>query len=151
MPLKIGYKAPDFALPSTGGDTFNLYEDQKGAPCILYFYPKDFTPGCTKEACTFRDHFETFRELDVDVFGISSDTLETHKKFKKEYDLPFELLADPNRKVIKRYDAKIGMLGMTRRVTYFLDADHIIKAVYENMFGARQHIQNMIKEIKAEI
>lgn len=148
MPLKEGKKAPDFTLPSTSGEDFTLSIDQKNEPCILYFYPKDFTSGCTSQACSFRDHFETFSGLNIDIYGISTDSIATHHKFIKEYNLPFELLSDEAGKVIRKYDARIGFIGVTRRVTYLLDKNHIIKSVYENMFGAKEHIKMMLKEVQ---
>ena len=78
MALKIGTKAPEINLKSTNGKRFILSDEMKGKPCIIYFYPKDFTPGCTEEACTFRDAFSEFRDLEVDVFGISRDTIASH-------------------------------------------------------------------------
>lgn len=94
MALSKGRKAPDFQLPSSKDRNFRLSETLAGCPCILYFYPKDFTPGCTQEACDFRDNFSFFKELDIDVVGISKDTVATHKKFIETNKLPFELLSD---------------------------------------------------------
>lgn len=94
MTLKKGQKARDFSLPSTSGEKFNLYQSTAGRPCVIYFYPKDFTKVCTAEACDFRDQFSAFRELDVPVIGISRDNITTHLKFKEEYKLLFELLSD---------------------------------------------------------
>jgi peroxiredoxin Q/BCP len=148
MPLSVNAPAPDFSLPSTSGNTFRLSDDQKDKPCILYFYPKDFTNVCTAEACAFRDQFAEFRGLDIDVYGISRDTLETHHKFREAYKLPFDLLADVDGNVAKLYKARIPVIGMTRRVTYLLDAQHRIAAVYEDMFGAEGHIRAMIEKVK---
>ena len=122
MALKIGSKAPDFKLQGTEDREVNFYSDVKQT-CVLYFYPKDFTPGCTKEACEFRDDFSFFRELDIPVYGISTDSIATHKKFKEQYNLPFELLSDPKGDVISSYKAKFPFINMTKRVTYLVDAD----------------------------
>lgn len=148
MPLKLHHYAPDFTLPATGGYNYTLSQHQAGKPCILYFYPKDFTAVCTKEACSFRDEFNSFQNLDIDVLGISQDNIETHLQFKKEYQLPFELLSDMQGKVAKQYKAIIPVLGIFRRITYLLDREHRIASVYENMFGAESHIKNMINEVK---
>lgn len=149
MPLTENTKAPDFSLPSTGGATFKLSEHAAGKTCILYFYPKDFTPGCTAQACEFRDSFALFRELDVPVYGISRDSLKTHERFKQEHRLPFDLLADEEGKVAKLYKASIPLMGVNRRITYLLNPERLIVAVYENMFAAEKHIKEMIKRVKA--
>ncbi|MGB0525702.1 MAG: peroxiredoxin [Flammeovirgaceae bacterium] len=148
MALKLNSQAPDFTLASTGGGEITLSSDLAGKPCIIYFYPKDFTPGCTKEACSFRDHFEEFRGLDIDIFGISRDSIESHHDFKKKHNLPFELLSDPSGAVCKKYKALIPVVGVPKRITYLLDASHKIIAVNESMFDALGHIQAMIKEVK---
>ncbi|WKV13915.1 peroxiredoxin [Marivirga harenae] len=146
MPLKEQQKAPNFELASTAGDIFKLSE-QKGEPLILFFYPKNFTKVCTAEVCEFRDAFSEFRDLNVKVIGISQDSIASHHKFKKENKLPFELLSDPKGKVAKLYKATIPVIGMNRRITYLLDKDMIIKAVYENMFTADQHVKQMIEKM----
>jgi peroxiredoxin Q/BCP len=146
MPLQENQKAPVFSLPSTSGGNFNL-EDYLGEPIILFFYPKDFTPGCTKEVCEFRDAFAEFRNLDVKVLGISQDSIESHHKFIKQHNLPFDLLTDKNGKVAKLYKATIPVIGMNRRVTYLLDKEHKIKGVFENMFAAGRHVEAMLQKL----
>ncbi len=148
MALNIGEKAPDFNLPATNGTTIGLNKDLKGEACILYFYPKDFTPGCTKEACSFRDNFEAFRSLDIQVFGISTDGVATHKKFIDKYQLPFILLSDVSGRVSKSYKAMIPVIGLPKRITYLLDKQHQIAAVYQDMFGAEKHIKEMVRAVK---
>ena len=148
MPLNVHTQAPDFTLPSTGGQDFTLSLDLVNKPGILYFYPKDFTAGCTKEACTFRDAFSFFRDANITVVGISRDSLSSHHNFKKQHKLPFELLSDVDGNVAKAYQALIPLLGVVRRVTYLLDADHRIAAVYESMLGAEEHIRQMIEAVK---
>jgi peroxiredoxin Q/BCP len=151
MPLSLQQQAPDFALPSTAGNLFRLSETMKNKPCILYFYPKDFTPGCTKEACEFRDQFAQFRGLNIDVIGISRDSVETHLDFKETYKLPFELLADEKGKVATLYKVNILFLPLTRRITYMVDRNHRIAAVYEDMFGAQKHIAAMAEAAKMKL
>ncbi|HET8860643.1 peroxiredoxin [Marivirga sp.] len=146
MPLKVQQKAPDFELKSTSETPFKLSE-QAGEPIILFFYPKNFTKVCTAEVCEFRDAFSEFRNLNVKVVGISQDTISSHHKFKKENKLPFELLSDPQGKVAKLFKATIPVIGMNRRITYLLDNDLRIKAVYENMFTADQHVKQMIENM----
>lgn len=144
MALKISSKAPNFNLPDTSGDNFILKDN---VPCILYFYPKDFTPNCTKEACSFRDGFEELRGLDIDVFGISRDSLKTHLKFKEKHRLPFELISDKDGKVCKQYDALIPVINVPKRITYLIDKDMTIRAAYSDMFGAEKHLRQMISEL----
>lgn len=147
MPLKVNTKAPDFTLPSTEGKDFSLSKDAAGKPLVLYFYPKDFTGVCTKEACEFRDQFETFRDLDIMVYGISTDDLETHHRFRKEHNLPFHLLSDTKGEVSRLYKAKVPLLNISKRITYLIDKEHKIQAAYQEMFGFEGHIKAMVEEI----
>ncbi|MEM6844199.1 MAG: peroxiredoxin [Bacteroidota bacterium] len=148
MPLKVPQSVPDFSLPSTSGSTFKLSRDLANQPGIIYFYPKDFTPGCTQEACSFRDSFSVFRDLNITVVGISRDSIESHQKFKKQHRLPFELLSDRDGSVAKKYGALVPFLKVVRRITYLIDANHKIAAVYEDMFGAEKHIKQMIAAVE---
>lgn len=149
MALKPGSKAPDFSLPSTSGKKTSLSKDFLGKPLILYFYPKDFTKICTAEACEFRDQFEAFKNLDVQVFGISRDDIPTHERFKKEFRLPFDLLSDGNGKVCQAYDALIPLIKMPKRITYLLDQDHRIAGVFSDMLESKGHIEAMLKKLKS--
>ncbi|SKC85836.1 peroxiredoxin [Ohtaekwangia koreensis] len=150
MPLATGTKAPDFTLGSTSGRDFTLYKDMKNKPCVLYFYPKDFSVGCTNEACSFRDTFEVFKELNITIIGISRDTLESHAKFKKTLALPFDLLADNGGKVCELYDTQLPFVPMfTKRTTYLLDKDHTILAMYQNIFSSKKHIKAMVENVTA--
>ena len=100
--IEEGNQAPDFELESDSGETVRL-SDFRGRPVVLYFYPKDDTPGCTTEACEFRDAYDVFRERGVEVLGVSPDDVRSHEKFKTKYELPFTLLADPDHKVAEAY------------------------------------------------
>lgn len=149
MSLKVNAIAPDFELPSTTGSNFKLAELKE--PVILYFYPKDFTPGCTKEACSFRDNFSFFKELNVKVIGISVDNIKKHQKFKEQYELPFELLSDVTGKVCKEYDALMPFVKIPKRITYLIDKNQVIRGVYDNLFGYSAHIKNMIEAVQKEL
>ena len=149
MPLRVGDLAPDFTLPSTSGGKFTLSADGAGQPLVLYFYPKDFTSVCTAEACDFRDNFSQFRSLDVAVIGVSRDDVATHLRFQREHNLPFELLADVAGEVSAAYQALVPVLRINRRVTYLLDKNHRVAAVFENMFSADQHARAMIASLKS--
>lgn len=100
--LEEGKTAPSFSLPDVNNKKVSL-KDFKGKKVVLYFYPKDMTSGCTKEACSFRDNFPNFEKLKVDIIGISPDSIESHKKFIEKYNLPFILLSDEKKEVVKKY------------------------------------------------
>lgn len=129
--LAVGTKAPDFTLPDQNGELRKL-SDYRGQKVILYFYLKDMTPGCTKQACGFAELYPQFRERGAVVLGISKDSVASHKKFEEKYGLPFTLLADPEKEVIQRYDVwkekklygKVSM-GVVR-TTYLIDEEGII-------------------------
>lgn len=148
MALPNKSKAPDFTLPSTGNKTISLDKDYKDKALIVYFYPKNFTKGCTAEACEFRDKFEDFRNLSIPILGISKDDIPSHEKFKKEYRLPFDLLSDKNGEVCKAYDALIPLIKMPKRITYLLNDKHEIEASFSEMFEAKGHIETMLKNLR---
>ncbi len=148
MSIQIGQKAPLFELPSTSGDTFNL-ETRIGKYTVLYFYPKDFTYGCTKEACSFRDEFSSFRDLGIDVYGINKDDMSTHKRFKSQLELPFDLLCDSDLKVAKKYNAVVPFIGMVKRVTYLLDPELRIVGSYDSMTGFDKHVRKILALTKS--
>lgn len=128
MSLSVGTTAPDFTAKDTNGNTVNL-SDFKGKTLILYFYPKDDTPGCTKEAQSFRDAYNEYQSKDIAVLGVSMDDEESHKKFTEKYNIPFPLLADSDGTLTKAYDVEGG--GYAKRVTYVIDGDGKITQVYE--------------------
>ncbi|MEM9981600.1 MAG: peroxiredoxin, partial [Bacteroidota bacterium] len=146
----INEQAPDFTLPSTSGKELTLSKDLLNKPCIIYFYPKDFTSVCTKEACAFRDEFAAFREVDIAVYGISRDDIPTHQKFKEQHQLPFDLLSDKSGKVCKAYSALVPIIGLPKRITYLLNKDHRIAGVFQDMFSAEKHIKQMIEKVQTK-
>ena len=133
--LSPGDKAPDFRTSDQDGEAVSL-KDFRGRKVVLYFYPKDDTPGCTKEACSFRDGFAAFRRRKVEVLGVSVDDEKSHRKFAEKYSLPFRLLADPEKKIVKTYGVwgEKSMYGRkymgTLRVTYLIDEKGQIAAVW---------------------
>ncbi|MCG8386349.1 MAG: peroxiredoxin [Cytophagales bacterium] len=148
MALPVNTQAPDFTLHSTSGKKFQLSKDAERKSILLYFYPKDFTPACTKEACSFKDNFDVFKDLDVDIVGISTDPVKQHLKFKEMHQLPFELLSDATGEVSKAYEAHVPILNISKRVTYLLDNDHRVVASYSDLFGAERHIQKMLSNLQ---
>lgn len=147
--LRKGQKAPDFSLPSTSGNQFTLSEDAKDQPLVIYFYPKDNTRVCTKEACEFRDNFSLLKDFKINVVGISTDSIQTHLNFKEKHQLPFELLSDQNGKVSKLYKAHIPFLNLSKRITYLLNSNHEIEAVINDLFSAERHIKEIIEKMKS--
>ena len=129
--LEIGTKAPDFSLPDQNGEMRSL-SDYLGQKVILYFYPKDMTSGCTKQACGFAELYPQFREKGAVVLGVSKDSVASHKKFEEKYGLPFTLLADPEKQVIQAYDVwkkkkNYGKVSMgVVRTTYLIDEQGVI-------------------------
>jgi len=129
--LEKGTKAPEFSLPDENGEIRNL-SDYKGKKLILYFYPRDNTPGCTKQACGFANLYPQFSEKDVEIIGISKDSVASHKKFKEKYSLPFTILSDTELQIIQAYDVwkEKKLYGKTSmgivRTTYLLDENGVI-------------------------
>ncbi|GIW67687.1 MAG: peroxiredoxin [Candidatus Parcubacteria bacterium] len=136
--LKIDQPAPDFKLKDQNGD-FHRLSDYKGKWVLVYFYPKDNTPGCIKEACAIRDNFPAFEKLNITVLGISSDTVESHKKFAQKYKLPFTLLADDKKEVVKKYGVwgKKKFMGIEyegiSRTSFLINPQGKIVKIYENV------------------
>jgi peroxiredoxin Q/BCP len=132
--LKPGDKAPEFVLANDEGTDTSLNELLRDGPLILYFYPADFTPGCTKEACSIRDIHEDIQAVGLTVVGISPQDVESHRKFRDRYELPFTLLSDPNKEVVKLYDVD-GMFGVgLQRATFLISQDGKIQdAVIANV------------------
>jgi peroxiredoxin Q/BCP len=138
MSISVGDTAPDFTLPDQDGKSHTL-SDYRGAPVVLYFYPKDHTSGCTKEACGFRDDYSAYQEAGVTILGVSPDSSKTHTNFIAKHELPFTLLADTERDVLKLYGAW-GLKKMygreyegVLRTTYLIAADGKIAKIYEKV------------------
>jgi len=153
MSLKAGRKAPDFTLPDQNGDKHKL-SSYKGQWVLIYFYPKDDTPGCTKEACAIRDSWSKFKRLKMQVFGISTDPVKKHAKFADKYDLPFTLLADEEKKVVNKY----GVWGLkkfmgreyegTFRHSFLIDPDGKIAKIYDKV-KPTEHAEEVLADRRA--
>jgi len=130
MALSVGDKAPAFTTKDTNGNTVSL-STYTGKTVVLYFYPKDDTPGCTKEACSFRDSYAEYQGKDITVFGVSMDDEASHQQFTTKFSLPFPLLADVGGSITKAYDVDGG--GYAKRVTYVIDAEGKISHVYTSV------------------
>jgi peroxiredoxin Q/BCP len=153
MPLERGTPAPDFELPDDTGTPRKL-SDFRGKPVILYFYPKDDTPGCTKEACNFRDDYSAYQNTGVIILGVSADSPESHAKFKAKFQLPFPLLADEDHAVCDAF----GVWGPKKfmgksyegilRTTFLIDADGTVAHVFENVRPA-EHSAEVLEAIRS--
>jgi peroxiredoxin Q/BCP len=153
MPIPSGIPAPDFSVPDDTGRIRTLSE-LRGKPVILYFYPEDDTPGCTKEACNFRDDYSAYEKADVTILGVSPDSVESHVKFKEKYQIPFALLADEGHKVCDLY----GVWGTKEykgteyegvlRTTFLIGPDGKILKVFEKVRPA-QHSQELLEAIQS--
>ena len=153
MPIPVGVPAPGFSLP----DEINVIRrlsDFRGRPVVLYFYPKDDTPGCTTEACNFRDDYSAYIEADVILLGVSADSPKSHAKFKKKYSLPFPLLADDGHVVCDKYQVWGPKKFMGReydgilRTTFLIDANGKIVRVFENVKPS-EHSAEVLEALKA--
>ena len=139
--LKKGDKVPHFVLKDQDGNAFDIKQVIGKKNLVIYFYPKDDTPGCTKEACKFRDEFQDFTDLNARVIGISADSPESHKAFIQKYNLPFTLLSDIENTVRQAFGVKGNFMGIIPgRVTFIVDKTGTIQYVFESLSGAEQHV-----------
>lgn len=152
MPVE-GKKAPAFSLPVQDGKTHTLSE-YAGKWVLLYFYPKDDTPGCTVEACTIRDQFQDFKKIKAVVLGVSTDSVASHKRFADAYELPFTLLADADKKLVNKYGVwgEKNMMGRkymgTKRTSFLIAPDGKIAKVYQNV-KPPVHAEQVLKDIRS--
>jgi peroxiredoxin Q/BCP len=146
--VRPGERAPDFTLPDAEGKSARL-ADYSGRPVVLYFYPKDDTPGCTKEACTFRDQYEDFQDAGAAVIGVSSDSSESHRKFAAKHRLPFTLLSDRDGKVRKAYGVPSTLGLLPGRVTFVIDGDGVVRHVFNSQLDATRHVREALGALRA--
>ncbi|BAF18966.1 Thioredoxin-dependent peroxiredoxin isoform 2 [Oryza sativa Japonica Group] len=144
-----GSAAPNFTLRDQDGRAVSLSKF-KGRPVVVYFYPADETPGCTKQACAFRDSYEKFKKAGAEVIGISGDDAASHKEFKKKYKLPFTLLSDEGNKVRKEWGVPADLFGtLPGRQTYVLDKNGVVQYIYNNQFQPEKHIGETLKILQS--
>jgi len=146
--VEVSDKAPDFTLPSQTGENITLSKFFGKKNVVLYFYPKDESRGCTKQACSFRDNYEVFKELGAEVIGVSSDDIESHKSFAEHHLLPFILLSDKDNEVRKMYGAPSTLGIIPGRVTYIIDKTGVVKHIFSSQFQPEKHIEEAIKILK---
>lgn len=146
MKIKSGSKIPLFALMDQDGKLFEIKELLGWKNFVIYFYPKDDTPGCTKEACSFRDQFEDFQDAGAEVIGISADTVESHKRFAEKHRLKFRLLSDTGNQVRKTFGVPADLLGLIPgRVTYIVDKTGTVQHVFNSQFNSARHVTEALK------
>lgn len=148
--LNIGDTIPSFTLRDQNNNIFSIDSVIGKKSIVIYFYPKDDTPGCTKEACSFRDEYETFKNLDAIVIGISSDDTESHKDFASKYNLPFTLLSDTKKEVRKMFGVPKYLGMIAGRVTYVIDKKGKIKYIFNSMKNAEKHIGEALKILREQ-
>jgi peroxiredoxin Q/BCP len=145
----VGDAAPEFELPDASGKRVRLSEFRGKKSVVLYFYPKDDTPGCTKEACSFRDQYEAFKDVGAEVIGVSSDSEDSHQKFATKYKLPFTLVADTGGGVRKRYGVPATLPGiLPGRMTFVIDRDGIVRHVFNSQLQATKHVDEALGVLK---
>ncbi|MEO0433017.1 MAG: peroxiredoxin [Cyanobacteria bacterium J06656_5] len=148
MAIKVGDAAPDFTLQSQAGESVTLSDFQGQKVVVLYFYPKDDTPGCTTESCTFRDSFQDFQDLGVEVIGISSDSTDSHQKFASKYSLPFTLVSDTDSSVRKAYGVPATLGLLPGRVTYVIDKTGTVRHLFNSQFNPKKHVDEALSVLK---
>ena len=143
--IRVGDAAPDFTLRSQTGEEVNLKKVLESSEVVLYFYPKDNTPGCTTEAKAFRDRYEAFRDMGAEVLGVSSDSVGSHRDFAANCGLPFTILSDEGGRVRKLYGVPSSMGLIPGRVTYVIDTKGVVRHVFNSQMNPGRHVEEAMK------
>jgi peroxiredoxin Q/BCP len=149
MSINIGDQAPDFTLKAQDGTTLRLYDLLAHKPVVLFFYPKDNTPGCTKEVCAFRDRYSVFQDMGAEVVGISGDSVSSHRQFAIAHNLPFRLVSDEEDRVRRAFGVPATLWVLPGRVTYILDRQGTICQMFDSQFNFDGHIEEALKTLSA--
>lgn len=147
--LQVGDRAPNFTLSSATGENVSLNDFLGKKAVVIYFYPKDDTPGCTTESCAFRDNYDVFTNAGAEVIGISGDSVASHQQFANKYQLPFILLSDSQNQVRKLFDVPSTLFVLPGRVTYVIDKEGIVRHIFNSMLNFKAHVDEAIKTIQA--
>jgi len=147
--IKVGDRVPDFSLPSQTGTTVNISDLIGKKSLVIYFYPKDDTPGCTAESCAFRDSYEVFTDAGAEVIGISADSPQSHQQFAQKYNLPFTLLSDSDNRVRKLFGVPSTLFVLPGRVTYIIDKEGIVRHIFDSMLDFKAHVTESLNTIKS--
>jgi peroxiredoxin Q/BCP len=147
--IKIGSTIPQFALPDQNGNLFDINSVLGKMNLVIYFYPKDDTPGCTAQACSFRDQFEVFKEVDAEIIGISGQSVESHKEFALKHRLTFTLLSDEGNKIRKRFGVPTNLFGLLPgRVTYIADKTGKVIYIFNSQMQVTKHVDEALRILK---
>jgi len=145
---KVGDRAPEFRLLSGTGNFVSLSDFIGKKNLVLYFYPKDYTTGCTREACSFRDSYSAFKELDAEVVGISADSQSSHENFARDEQLPFPLLSDPDGSMRRAYGVKPSLGLIPGRTTFVIDKQGIIRQIYSSQIHPNKHVGEALTALR---
>ena len=148
--LKVGDLAPDFSAQDQHGNPISLSGLLERGRLVLYFYPKDFTPVCTAQACTFRDAAADLATLSANVVGVSGDSTDSHQRFSTEHRVAFSLIADPERRIIKPYKASLPIINHTLRITYVIDTNRRILGAFHHELSAAKHLSDVKGALEAK-
>jgi peroxiredoxin Q/BCP len=146
--LEVGDRAPDFTLPRSNGELVRLSDYRGRSEVVLFFYPKDHSPACTAEACSFRDNYEVFRERQTEVIGISADSALSHQQFAARFRLPFVLLSDSDGSVRERYGVAKTLGIFPGRATYLIDRQGVIRYIFSSQFLPLKHVSNALRVLE---
>ena len=149
MPVQVGDVAPDFTLTSQTGESVSLKDFRGQKAIVLYFYPKDDTPGCTSEACAFRDSYAIFQETGAEVIGVSGDSPQDHERFVAKHNLPFTLLSDKGNQVRKLYGVPATLWILPGRVTYVIDKEGVVRHIFDSMLDFKAHVDEALKTLRS--
>jgi len=147
--VEVGDKAPEFTLKNEKGENVSLRDFIGKKAVVLYFYPKDDSPGCTKEACAFRDNYEAFKDAGAEVMGVSSQSEESHSIFSLKFNLPFTLLVDEGARVRKLYGVPSSLGMIPGRVTYVIDKEGIVRHIFSSQTNIEGHVNETLKVLKS--
>jgi len=145
--VQMGQAAPDFTAPRTGGGEFRLSDLKRKSAVVLFFYPKDETPGCTAEACAFRDSYEIFVDAGAEVVGVSGDSVESHERFADNHELPFVLISDKGGAIRRLYGVKATLGIWPGRVTFVIDKEGIVRHVFSSQTDAVRHVEESLRTV----
>lgn len=146
--INIGDRAPNFTLKNQDGESVSLSDFKGNKAVVLYFYPKDDTPGCTAESCAFRDSYTTFSDAGAEVIGISGDSVSSHKQFAQKHNLPFTLLSDQGNQLRKLYGVPATLFILPGRVTYVIDKEGVIRHIFNSQLDFQGHIKESLKVLQ---
>jgi peroxiredoxin Q/BCP len=147
--VEVGSVAPDFTLPSQSGEMVSLEDFLGRKPVVLFFYPKDDSPGCTQQVCAFRDDYEEFGKLDAEVIGISSDSVESHRSFAAKHRLPYTLVSDEGGRVRKLFGVPNTLGLFPGRVTYVIDREGVVRHVFSSQVGIDRHVEDALEALES--